>query len=211
MHKFLLLSTVALSMVAALALGSSAAFAQQTPPPQHEDSGQSGLGVQIVGGPLFSNLADAEGLHTANRAGYLVGISLGGNRGGRVGIGADVLYGKKSAEVNGSNFDQNVVHVPVMLKVNVGSTNRNGLSVFGLAGGFFDWQFSSKLANVDISKDTDGFEVGYVAGVGFEVLRFSVQGRYIRGLREINKTFTVAQSTEVKTQSFLVLLGFRLN
>ena len=186
-------------------VGASSAAAQSA-------NSQEGIGVQIVGGPLFANFADAQGFSSSNKTGYLVGVALGGNRGGVVGVEADVLYGQKGATIAGAgDFDQHIVHVPVMLKVNAGSGNANGLSFFGLGGGFFDWQFNSKLAGVDISKNTDGYEVGYVLGGGVEVLRFSVQGRYIRGLREINKTFNVGSSTDVKSQAFAVLFAFRLN
>jgi len=43
-----------------------------------------------------------------------------------------------------------------------------------LGGGFFDWQFNSKLADVDISQDTDGHEVGFVLGGGVEFARLSL-------------------------------------
>lgn len=203
-----------ISLALASLLGPVPAFAQtQAPPPQQEDD-HGGFGVQIVGGPLFSSFRDAPGIRdSANKMGYLVGISMGGNRGGRVGVGADVLYGKKKAEINGTAYDQTVVHVPVMLKVNLGSENRNGLSVFALGGGFFDWQFSatSHLFNVNISNDTSGYEVGYVLGGGVEVMRFSVQARYAQGMKEIGKTFNWANAADIKTQSVAILFGFRLN
>lgn len=173
---------------------------------------QEGLGVQIVGGPLFANLTDAEGLDTSNKTGFLVGLALGGNRGGTVGVEADVLYGQKGAKIAGfDDFTQNVVHVPIMLKLNFGSKSANGLNVFALGGGFFDWQFNGKLGDLDISNDTNGYEIGYVVGAGIEALRFSVQGRYIRGVREIDKTFSVGSSTESKSQSFAILVGLRIH
>jgi hypothetical protein len=205
-----------ISLALASLLGPVPAFAQAQAPPtqpqQQEDRG--GFGVQIVGGPLFTTLdAAQEALDTSSGAGYLVGISMGGNRGGLVGIGADVLYGKKKEEVSGTGFEQSVVHVPVMLKVNLGSENRNGVSVFALGGGFFDWQFDAKatLLNVIIPVDSDGYEVGWLVGGGVEVLRFSVQARYMRGVKEIDKTFAVAHATDIKKQSIAILFGFRLN
>ena len=179
---------------------------------QNSGSGRhEGFGIQLLGGVLFANLTDAQGLNTGNKTGWLVGLGLGGNRGGRLGVEADVLYGRKGATINGQDFDQHVVDVPVMLKVNVGSTHVNGLSVFVQGGGFFDWQFGSTLNNVDISQNTNGYEVGAVLGGGVEIKRLSVQGRYIRGLREIDKTFNLGASTDVKTQAFAILVGFRLN
>lgn len=190
----------------------SESLSRQTAAPQNTGTGRhEGIGVQIIGGPLFANITDAVGLDTGSKTGWLVGLAMGGNRGGRVGVEADVLYGRKGATVDGQDFDQHIIDVPVMLKVNVGSTHVNSYSIFAQGGGFFDWQFNSTLNKVDISQDTDGFEVGAVVGAGVEVMRFSVQGRYIRGLREINKTFNLGSSTAVKTQAFAVLFAFRLN
>jgi hypothetical protein len=187
-------------------LGVTPALAQS-----NQGSGpHEGFGVQLIGGPLFSNFSDSTGFKTESTNGYLVGLALGGNRGGVVGVEGDILYGKKGAKINGTDFDVKVVHVPVMLKVNIGSGSVNGLSFFGSGGGFFDWQFdSTNIPNV--SKDTKGYEVGYVLGGGVEFLRFSVQARYIRGVKEIDRTFQVAGANDSNTTAFAVLFAFRLN
>jgi hypothetical protein len=196
--------------------GAAPAMAQGTaqtapPPPQNQGTGpHEGLGIQLIGGGVFANLTDITGVKTESRTGYLVGLAMGGNRGGTVGVEADVLYGKKGATINGKDFDVSIVHVPVMLKVNVGSKNVNGLSFFGVGGGFFDWQFdSTDIPN--ISKDTKGYEVGYVLGGGVEFFRFSVQARYIRGVKQIDRTFALAAANDSNTQAFAVLFAFRLN
>ncbi len=170
-----------------------------------------GVGVQIVGGPLFSNIDDAAGFNTEQRAGYLVGLGIGGNRGGRVGVEGDILYGKRAARINNLDFDTNVLQVPLMLKVNVGQRSTNGVSVFALGGGYLDWQFSGSLAGIDLSDDTNGFEAGAVAGLGIEYLRLSVQGRYLHGMRAVDRTFNVGQSLSSKSKAFSVLFAVRLN
>jgi len=206
-----------LSLALASFLGPVSAFAQaqtQTPPPpppQHAEE-NGGFSLQVIGGPLFLRLPSNPGLAVNNQAGFLVGLSMGGNRGGRVGIGADVLYGKKKAELVGfGDLDQSVVHVPVMLKVNIGSKNRNGLSFLALGGGYFDWQFSGKVASVDISNDTNGYQVGYVLGGGVEIARVTVQARYMAAVKEIDKTFNLSKAVNSDTKSFAILFGFRLN
>lgn len=208
-------------VMAVLALGSASAFAQAPatqqpppPPPPRASSGAEGFGIQIGGGPIFANFADATNVDS--KVGWLAGLLMGGNRGGTVGVEADVLYGQKGVTIHipgfrDQDFEQHVVHVPVMLKVNAGSGNVNGLSVFGVGGGFFDWQFKSTINNVDIAGDTSGYEVGWVLGGGVEILRFSVQARLMRGLRQINKTFDVANSRESKSKGFVILFAFRLN
>jgi hypothetical protein len=177
---------------------------------QGESDRQEGLGIQVVGGPAFSKLTDEEGFDTSNKTGFLAGLSLGGNRGGLIGVGADILYGQKGAHVVGfGDFSQQVVHVPVMLKVNLGQKSANGVSAFALGGGFFEWQFSGKVGDLDISEDTDGYELGYVLGGGVEVLRFSVQARYMRGLKSVEKT--LKSSTDSNSQTLAILVGFRIN
>jgi len=80
--------------------------------------------------------------------------------------------------------------------------------VFGVGGGFLDWQFDSKLGGKP-SENTDGFEVGWVLGGGVEILRFSVQARLMRGIKEINKTLQSAQDS--KSKGIVILVAFRLN
>ena len=174
--------------LASPAFAQAPATQQPPPPPQTStrSSGAEGFGIQLGGGPLFANFSDAQNLES--KAGWLLGVLMGGNRGGTVGVEADVLYGKRGVTVPFfGDFDQSVIHVPVMLKINGGSSNVNSLSVFGVGGGYFDWQFGAKLGNVDISDDTNGYEVGWVIGGGVEVLRFSGQVRYMRGIRQVRE------------------------
>lgn len=207
------LSLLALSATPALA---QAPASQQPPPPRQTSTRSStaeGFGIQIGGGPVFASLDDAS---AKQKAGWLVGLLMGGNRGGTVGVEADVLYGQKGAKINvpflgEQDFDQHVIHVPVMLKINGGSGSANGVSLFGVGGGFFDWQFGSKLGSVDVSDDTDGYEVGWVVGAGIEALRVSVQGRFQRGLKSLSKEFDVANARDSHSKAFVVLVAFRLN
>ena len=209
-----ILALFALLALATPALAQAPASQQPPPPPQRASSGpHEGFGIQLGGGPIFSSFDDTAGLDFDTKAGWLAGLLMGGNRGGVLGVEADVLYGKKGAKLNipvvGTvDFEQQVIHVPVMLKVNAGSGNVNGLSVFGVGGGFFDWQFDSKQGN-NPSKNTDGYEVGWVVGGGVEVLRFSVQARMMRGVKEISKDLVSAQDS--KSKGFVVLFAFRLN
>jgi hypothetical protein len=190
------------------------ALAQEpaTPAQDKDSSGGHGFGVQVLGGPLFANYEDVTGIDFDRRTGYLIGMAFGGNRRGVIGVQADVLYGSKPVEIVGKGtFEQSVVHVPVMLKVNLGQASANGFRAFLLGGGYIEWQFNGKLQNVDLSEDTSGFEAGFTVGGGFEVVRLSVQARYVRGLRGIDKTFNLSQTTETKSNCFLLLFGFRLN
>ena len=202
------------AVLVAVACGVAPALAQEPvqPAQNQSSSGGHGFGVQVLGGPLFSNYDDVAGLNFDQRIGYLIGMAFGGNRRGVVGVQADVLYGLKPVEIVGKGtFEQSVVHVPVMLKVNLGQASAHGFRAFLLGGGYMEWQFNGKLQDVDLSDDTSGFEAGFTVGGGFEVLRLGIQVRYVRGLRGIDKTFDLSQTTETKSNCFLLLFGIRLN
>jgi len=203
----------AFGVVVLVAAGSTPAFAQDS----SSGGNQEGFGAQVMGGLLFPSIStDVARTGESAKTGWLVGFGLGGNRGGRVGVEADVLYGQRKSDVSRTGFattefTQNVVDVPVMLKGNIGSTSRQGLSIFVQGGAYFDWLFSGSLGSVDISNDTNGFEVGGVIGGGVEFVRVSVQGRYYFGLRDITQTFDVANSVNSKSKAFGIFAAFRLN
>ena len=207
------LGIVAIVFVAAVCCVAPA-LAQEpvTATQDNNSSGGHGFGVQVLGGPLFANYEDVTGLEFNRRTGYLIGLAFGGNRGGVIGVEVDVLYGSKPVEIVGQGrFEQSVVHVPVMLKVNLGQESAHGFRAFLLGGGYVEWQFNGKLQNVDLSDDTSGFEAGFTVGGGFEVLRLGVQARYLRGIRGIDRTFDLTETTETKSNGFLLLFAIRLN
>ena len=51
-----------------------------------------------------------------------------------------------------------------MLEINGGSRDAEGLSFFGLGGGFFDWQFKNTLGGVDVPGDRH-WRPGWVTSV----------------------------------------------
>jgi opacity protein-like surface antigen len=207
------LGIIAIVIVAAVCCVAPA-LAQEpaTPAQDNNSSAGHGFGVQVLGGPLFANYEDVAGLDFNRRTGYLIGMAFGGNRRGVIGVEADVLYGSKPVEIVGEGkFKQSVVHVPVMLKVNLGQASAHGFRAFFLGGGYVEWQFNGKLQNVDLSENTSGFEAGFTVGGGFEVLRLGVQARYLRGMRGIDRTFNLSQTTETKSNCFLILFAIRLN
>jgi opacity protein-like surface antigen len=207
------LAIIAIVFVAAVCCVAPALAQEPAAPAQDKNSsGGHGFGVQVLGGPLFSNYDDVTGLNFDQRIGYLIGMAFGGNRRGVVGIQGDVLYGSKPVEIVGKGtLEQSVVHVPVMLKVNLGQASAHGFRAFLLGGGYIEWQFNGKLQNVNLADDTSGFEAGFTVGGGFEVLRLGIQARWVRGLRGIDKTFNLGQTVEMKSNCFLLLFGLRLN
>jgi hypothetical protein len=187
--------------------------------PMGSDERQTGIGVGVKGGFLFSNLT-AEGDEDVfeQRMGHQVGVFFGGNRGGRVGVMAEVNYGKKTAgdpENDDNHYDINFVSVPVVVRVNGGSRSLNGIHAYGIVGPQLDWLISQKIFaggdEFDVSDDTEGFEVSLVAGAGIEITRFIVEARYIHGLKALAKDFDFADAQDLKSRAFAILFGIRFN
>lgn len=190
-------------LVFVLMLGASSAFAQ---------SNGNGIGVGIKGGLLFSNLdfgADDDFLK--NKTGFTGGLFIGGNRGGLLGVEADIFYSSKGANVDGSgsDFDIRMLEIPVLLRLNVGSGSLSSARVYGLAGPSMGFRLKSEFGGIDIVDFTEGYDVNVVLGAGVELTRFLVEARYNHGVKNISKNFS--ESADIKTRSYAVLLGIRFN
>jgi hypothetical protein len=205
--KFSMTVVATLMLVVA---GTSPARAQETEE-RHE-----GIGIGIKGGWLFSKLS-SEDIDFDNRRGQQIGIFLGGNRPGTVGVMAEINYGQRGAKFPGQDFDVdlNFVSVPVVVRVNGGARTLSGVSGYGIVGPQFDWLISREASllgrDIDISDQTEGYELSLVVGGGVEITRFIVELRYIQGLRSIAKEFDLVNTDDLKSKSFGILFGFRFN
>ena len=78
--------------------------------------------------------------------------------------------------------------------------------MYGIAGPALDLKFSDDIAaSIDAVESVD---VSIVAGIGFELARFIVEGRGTWGFRNIAKEST---QVDVKTTTFAILAGLRFN
>jgi hypothetical protein len=171
-----------------------------------------GVGVGIKGGLLFSNLDfGANDDFLTNKTGFIGGLFFGGNRGGILGVEADIFYARKGTRLSEDGPDVNidVLEIPVLLRVNAGSRSLSGVSLYGLAGPALDFRLKSEFDGVDIIDFTKGYDVNLVFGAGIEVTRFLAEVRYNHGLRNISKNFSA--SDEIKTRSWALLVGVRFN
>ncbi|MGE3511026.1 MAG: outer membrane beta-barrel protein [Vicinamibacterales bacterium] len=169
-----------------------------------------GVGVGVKGGLLFSNLDfGANDDFLANRTGLIGGLFVGGNRGGLLGVEADIFYARKGSKVGSADLDIHMLEIPVLLRVNAGSRSLGGVAVYGLAGPAIDFRLKSELDGIDIVDATEGYDVNLVIGGGIEITRFLAEVRYNHGLRNISKNF--AASDEIKTRSWALLIGVRFN
>jgi Outer membrane protein beta-barrel domain len=186
----------------ALTLGPTRAFAQS----------DNGVGVGIKGGLLFSNLDfGANDDFLKNKTGFVGGLFIGGNRGGLLGVEADIFYARKGATVegSGSDFDIHMLEIPVLLRLNAGSGSLSGARLYGLAGPSMGFRLKSEFGGIDIVDSTQGYDVNLVFGGGVELTRFLVEVRYNRGLRNISKNFS--QSADIKSRAWAALIGLRFN
>jgi len=172
----------------------------------------NGFGFGVKGGLLFSSYREAN-TNYKNNNGWQAGIFFGGNRPGSVGVMGEILYAKKGAKDASGKFtaDNYYLEIPVLLRLNIGSANRNtGAIVYGIAGPVADILLKADLNGVDVKKNYESLDLGIIAGGGVEVSRFLVEARMNWGLRNIAKA-TGGAASDVKTRSFAVLAGVRFN
>jgi hypothetical protein len=186
---------------------------QATPPPPGGGGPRAeGLGIGAKIGPLFTSYdaAACDGCFNTS-TGWEGGIWFGGNRGGRVGVMGEILYAQKKAEqANITGTTLQYLEIPILLRINIGSRSRNGISVYGLAGPVFDINLKAKQGNLDVKSNYESLDLGVLFGGGIEITRFLVEGRFNKGLRNVLKSGGGLIS-DIKTQSFAVLFGVRFN
>jgi hypothetical protein len=169
-----------------------------------------GLGIGIKGGPVFNKFAtDLDDVRFDTRAGLQGGIFFGGNRPGTVGVMGEINFIQKKAE----GVKLNYLQVPVLLRINAGSNSLSGVNVYGVAGPAVDVKISDDLDGFgDLDNSAESVDISVIGGVGVEITRFIIEGRYTWGLRQINKDSSSAFDTvKIKSRSFALLFGIRFN
>ncbi len=168
-----------------------------------------GVGIGVKGGFLFNNFKQAQA-SIDNKAGWLAGIFFGGNRPGVVGVQGEILYAKKSYAITGQTTDLYFLEIPILMRINAGSSSLNGLSFYGIVGPAFDINLKSKLNGVDVKDSYESLDIGLIFGGGVEITRFLIEARYNNGLKNVLKS-TGGSTTDLKTRSFALMAGFRFN
>lgn len=171
-----------------------------------------GVGVGVKGGLLFNTLDfGANDDFLQHKTGLIGGLFIGGNRGGALGVEADIFYARKGGAGSGSNpdLDIHMLEIPVLLRLNLGSRSLSGVGVYGLAGPAMDFRLKSDFGGIDIIDFTQGYDVNLVFGGGIEITRFLAEVRYNHGLRNISKDFSASE--EIRTRAWAVLIGVRFN
>lgn len=195
-----------LVVAGAIVLTATPACAQQ--------SNDGGVGFGLEAGITRASL-DADGASDffKTRSGYLLGIWLGGNRDGLLGFMGEISYQERKNETLAGDFDAKYLEIPALVRINLGTRNKNGLLIYPMVGPVIDIQLKSKLSDFDVKDNFNGFDFGIIGGVGVEVARIGIEGRMNWGLKTLKKTgvgtFGNLKDTKSKTVQFLVKI--RLN
>ena len=165
-----------------------------------------GIGIGVKGGFLHSSFDATEALDSGG--GWQAGLFFGGNRPGRIGfMGESNILAKKSDTPTGTSTLY-YFQVPALLRVNIGSsgTGLNNAIVYGIAGPALDLLFKDEFAIT--TDEVERVDVSIVAGVGFEISRFIIEGRGTWGFRNIAKE---TNARNVRSTTFAILGGVRFN
>ena len=166
----------------------------------------SAQGFGVKGGVLFPDFS-AEGVDLDNKVGTELGFFFGGNRSGILGFQGEANWLRKQADFTGGDFRIDYIQLAGLLRLNAGTNSPSGFALYGLVGPGFDFKIADSTSGLNVEDVFRGFDVGLLFGGGVEIKRFIVEGRYERGLRQVNEDFTGA--TELKSHSFAILVGFR--
>jgi hypothetical protein len=203
---------IAIAALAALMIAAPA-FAQSQQP-------NSGLGIGVLGGVTFTTVRTETNefdISTSGDYGYTFGIWFGGNRDGRVGLMGELNYMTKKVkfadEVEEISQELTYIQIPVLLRINTGSRERNKPSLYFLVGPSFDIQIKSDLDGDSPDDFYEGLDIGIMGGVGFEVVRLGIEARYIYGLRSVLGTDAAIESGfgDTKQNTLQILAKVRIN
>jgi hypothetical protein len=167
----------------------------------------SAQGVGIKVGPTFDEFSD-EVLDFDNRTGIHAGLFIGGSRDKVLGFQTEFNWLRKNTATEaGQEIRIDYLQIPVLLRLNAGSSSANGPALYGIVGPAFDFKIADDVEGFTLDDGFEGTDVSLAFGGGFEVARIIIEGRYEKGFRRINKTFSSV--AEIKKQSFTILFGVR--
>ena len=176
-----------------------------------------GVGVGIKGGVVFSKFT-TDVLKPDSRVGWQAGLFFGGGRESFIGVQTELNWLRKETDYNlaGTSFGTvtlDYLQIPVLLRVNAATRSKNGLAIYLIAGPSFEAKIHASVTgfgNPSISAtDFQNFDVGLMFGGGVELSRFIIEGRYSKGLLEVDKNFQAI--TDIRINHFAALIGIRFN
>jgi hypothetical protein len=199
------------SVVLGALVGGLAAFATSAP------AAAQGIGVGIKGGLVFSKFT-TEVLKPDSRVGWQAGLFFGGGRESFVGVQTELNWLRKETDYHFSgtasgNVTLDYLQIPVLLRLNAATQSKNGFALYVIGGPSFEAKIHASVTgfgNPSISAtDFQNFDVGLMFGGGIELGRLIIEGRYSKGLLEVDKNFQAA--TDIRINHFAALIGIRFN
>jgi hypothetical protein len=182
--------------IRAIALGTLALIVSPSP--------AAAQGIKF--GPRFATFS-SDALDFETRTGIHAGLFVGGSREKVVGLQTEFNWLRKKAASAGNEITIDYFQLPVLLRVNAGSSSANGFGVYGIVGPAIELKIADEVEGFTLDDGFEGADVSLVFGGGFEVAHIIVEGRYEKGLRRINNSFSAP--SEIKTQAFTILFGLR--
>jgi hypothetical protein len=172
-------------------------------------SGAAAQGAGIKFGPTFATFS-SEALDFDNRTGIHAGLFVGGSRDKVVGLQTEFNWLRKNTKTEaGQEIRIDYLQVPVLLRLNAGSSSASGFALYGIAGPAIELKIADEVEGITLDDGFEGADVSLVFGGGLEGARIIVEARYEKGLRRINNTFS--NFAEIKKQAFTILFGVRFN
>jgi hypothetical protein len=182
-----------------------ASFAVLTVIASSSPAAAQGAGIKF--GPTFATFS-SDALDFDNRTGIHAGLFVGGSRDKVVGFQTEFNWLRKNTETEaGTPIRIDYFQLPVLLRLNAGSSSANGFALYGIAGPAIELKIADEIQGITLDDGFEGADVSLVFGGGFEVLHIIVEGRYEKGLRRINNNFS--DFTEIKKEAFTILFGLR--
>ncbi|MDO8835054.1 MAG: porin family protein [Vicinamibacterales bacterium] len=179
-----------------------------------------GVSGGIKGGVLFSSIPQfgdtleeaGVGIDVSQRVGFAGGAFLTLSLLPGFAIQPEVLYVQKGTElgVDGTDFSGSVnldyIDVPVLARLSVGA---GGARVYFVGGPSFNFNLKAETEfnteTDDVTDDVERYEISVVLGLGVEIGKLLVEGRWMEGLKNVSTDLDV----ENKSRTFAIMAGIR--
>jgi hypothetical protein len=200
MHRLLVL---ALTTLVALSVSASPARAQ-------------GVSGGIKGGALFASIpkltdnTQGTGIEFGRRLGFAGGMFVTLDLLPGLSIQPEVIFTQKGAAAEDADVDWTLrldyIDIPVLARLDVGAA---GVRAYLFGGPSFNVNIRARTTvdgdDEDIGDDVEKREIAVVAGLGLQVGKFLVEGRWTEGVKNISKD----PEEDLRTRSFAIMAGLR--
>lgn len=171
-----------------------------------------GISGGIKGGALFATVPDFSeiGEEMDHRLGITGGAFLTLSILPGLAIQPEAIFTQKGATASlpGGDFSLKLdyLDIPVLARLSFGAA---GFKVYGFAGPSFNVRIKAEAEydgdTTDISDDVKKSDVSFVAGIGVEISKLLIEGRWLKSVKDI----AFEDDVELKPQGFAIMAGFR--